>query len=366
MYRRLLTFLRCPECRGPLQLVALRTELTEAGEETSVGLLHCDRDHWFPVVGGVPRMLPDSLDEHWASLMAHVDGRESPQLRALGESIRARSRQGEVYDRRTRANFSLEWDHHELGDTTWGMELDDRVRWFFLEPIRLAVEDLDGRVMLDAGCGNGSQSVAYTAFGIEVLAIDLSSGIENGQRLRATLPGGRAELVHFVQGDLQKPPLAPSSFDLIHSAGVIHHTADTERTFRGLTPLLRPGGTYYVWLYKYEPIVTPVVNAIRSVTTRVPPRVFARVAGLAAGAFQGFCRVVSTLNIRRYPNLTRREAALALMDIFGAPHAHYHTFAEVARWYEDEGFGEVWACNESRRGFGVCGRRSADRTTSVP
>lgn len=356
MYQRLLTFLRCPECRGPLQLVSLRSESTEAGKDTSEGLLHCDQEHWFPVVGGVPRMLPDALDEHRPVLRAHIDSSDSPSAGALADRAGSQgARRG--YDRRTRENFSLEWEHHQVGDTTWGMELDDRVGWFFLEPIRMAVDELDGKVMLDAGCGNGSQSVAYSAFGVEVIAMDLSSGLENGQRLRTLLPGARPERVHFVQGDLQTPPLALSSVDIVHSAGVIHHTSDTEATFRRLTPLLRPGGTFYVWLYKYEPVVTPVVNALRSVTTRVPSHVFARAAGISGGAFRIFCRVVSALKVRDYPDMTQREAALALMDIFGAPYAHHHSFDEVAGWYRSEGFDDVWACNDSRRGFGVCGRR---------
>jgi hypothetical protein len=59
---------------------------------------------------------------------------------------------------------------------------------------------------------------------------------------------------------------------------------------------------------------------------------------------------------------SRREAALALMDIFGAPYAHYHSFDEVARWYGSEGFDEIWGCNDGRRGFGVCGRRTGGTT----
>jgi hypothetical protein len=52
------------------------------------------------------------------------------------------------------------------------------------------------------------------------------------------------------------------------------------------------------------------------------------------------------------------------MDIFGAPYAHDHSFDEVAGWYKAERFSEVWPCNESRRGFGVCGRLSAGAKTT--
>ncbi|MFN2498995.1 MAG: class I SAM-dependent methyltransferase [Pyrinomonadaceae bacterium] len=236
------------------------------------------------------------------------------------------------------------------------MELSDRVKWFFLEPLRIPATELRGKVMLDAGCGNGSQSVAYTTHGLEVIAIDLSSGLEHGYAYRRLHAGADPEKVHFVQADLQRPPLAPASLDIIHSAGVLHHTPDTLQTFRALRPLLRPGGTFYVWLYKYEKWVTPLVNSIRAVSTRIPPAAFARVAQLMAIPFNGFCKTVNALGVRSYSELTGREAALALMDIFGAPYAYYHSFEEVAKWYSAAGFAEIWPCNDGRRGFGVCGR----------
>src|SRR2546427_5374458 len=57
MKRRFLEFLCCPMCQGGLTLTDLRTE-TEIEE----GMLACDgcgRD--FPVINGIPRLLPDAL-----------------------------------------------------------------------------------------------------------------------------------------------------------------------------------------------------------------------------------------------------------------------------------------------------------------
>lgn len=358
MYLRLLDFLRCPSCQSSLSCVALEYETVEKGSEITSGLLHCAScDEWFPVVRGIPRMLPDALRERWSTIQAYIPQPAPESLRPLIESVN--SFRPVSYDRQTRENFSHEWDNHELGGTTWGMQLSDRVRWFFLEPLRIPTAELRGKVMLDAGCGNGSQSVAYTALGLEVIAVDLSSGLEHGHAYRRLHPGAVPERVHFVQADLQRPPLAPSSVDIIHSAGVLHHTPDTLQTFRALGPLLRPGGTFYVWLYKYEKWVTPVVNSIRALTTRIRPEAFARVAEVMAVPFIAFCKTVNALGVRSYSTLTRREAALALMDIFGAPYAYYHSFDEVAGWYNAAGFTEVWPCNDGRRGFGVCGRFGA-------
>jgi ubiquinone/menaquinone biosynthesis C-methylase UbiE/uncharacterized protein YbaR (Trm112 family) len=360
VYARLLTFLRCPVCGGALRLATLAATATaDAGDEVSEGLLRCEAVHVFPVVRGVPRLLADSLREHLPALRRVSLEDADPAARILMDELTAGDAGRFEYDARTRASFSSEWEHHELGDKTWGMELDYRVDTFFVGSIGLSREELDGRVLLDAGCGNGSQSVAYTALGLEVIAIDLSSGVEHGQAFRARYPGARPDRVHFIQADLQRPPLADACVDIIHSAGVLHHTPGTEQTFRRLCRVLGADGTFYVWLYKYERIVTPVVNTIRRGTVRLSAPAFDRLARAGAGAFRAFCAVLNRTGVRSYPPLTQREAALALTDIFGVPYAHYHSFPEVQAWFRSEGFDEIWPANESRRGFGVCGRRRA-------
>jgi SAM-dependent methyltransferase/uncharacterized protein YbaR (Trm112 family) len=348
---RLLDFLRCPDCKNELELESFEA----SGEEISEGLAHCRNEHFFPVVGGIPRMLPSSLKDNWTQLAPKIPSPAPAAVKTLLEK-NVWARKTKTYDTRTKANFSNEWDNHDIGGRTWTMELSDRIRWFFLEPIHIPKEELTGKIMLDAGCGNGSQSVAYTEFGLEVVAVDLSTGLEKGYAFRQRHGAAVPEKVHFVQADLQNPPLAPASFDIIHSAGVLHHTPNTEKTFRALRPLLKDGGTFYVWLYKYENVVTPLVNSMRAVSTRIPAPIFAKIADLASIPFIGFCWTVNKLGIRRYETPNRREAALAVHDIFGAPYAHYHSFEEVSDWYNSVGITDVWPCNDDRRGFGVCGR----------
>lgn len=338
---------------------AANVAAADSDAEISEGLLYCERGHWFPVVRGIPRMLPDALSEHWETVKPLLPSPLPPVLQPVLETARAFTG-GVNYDQQTRENFSHEWDNHDLGGSTWGMKLSDRVEWFFLNPLRIPAEELKGKVMLDAGCGNGSQSVAYTAHGLEVIAVDLSSGLEHGQAFRHRHAGANPARVHFVQANLQQPPLKPATLDIIHSAGVLHHTPNTLQTFRALRPLLKDRGTFYVWLYKYEKLVTPVVDTLRVVTTRVPPRQFARVADWMSVPFIGFCKAVNGLGLRKYPVMSRREAALALMDIFGAPYAYYHSYEEVVEWYKAAGFTEMWPCNDDRRGFGICGRLPAD------
>ncbi len=182
MYDRLLDFLRCPACSTELTLEPLTSSDPADGPETSEGLLRCEEAHWFPVVRRVPRMFPDAIERWWGELAPLIAEARSPAVRAL--SSRAPARAPAPYDARTQANFSAEWEHHELGDRTWGMDLDYRVRKFFLDPIGIPREELGGKVLLDAGCGNGSQSVAYSEFGLDVIAMDISTGVEKGDAFR--------------------------------------------------------------------------------------------------------------------------------------------------------------------------------------
>lgn len=355
MQKRLLDLLRCPDCKQILEL----TPFDVAENEINSGILNCANRHYFPIAGGIPRMLPNSLKDYWTVIKSKIP---SPMPEAVRELIESENLAAETrgYDAATKANFSNEWNHHEIGGRTWTMELKDRVKWFFLEPIRISDEDLKGKIMLDAGCGNGSQSVAYTEFGLEVVAVDLSTGLEKGYAYRKFHKGAQPDKVHFVNADLQRPPFADNIVDIIHSVGVLHHTPNTEKTFRALRPLLKDGGTFYVWLYKYENVVTPLVNSIRAVTTRIPAPVFAGIAEIMSVPFIGFCWMVDKLGIRQYATPNRKEAAIAVHDIFGAPYAHYHSFEEVSEWYESVGITEIWDCNEGRRGFGVCGKIPAE------
>ncbi len=354
MRLRLLEFLICPACKGTLDIIVF----DENGDEISEGLLHCSQKHIFPIAGEIPRMLPNSLYEYWHEIREKAPNPLPESMADVIEQMRSNTEFAR-FDRRTKANFSNEWENHDIDGKTWTMELGERVEWFFLDPIRIDMEDLKGMLLLDVGCGNGSQSVAYTEFGLEVIAMDLSTGLEKGNAFRKVHPNAAPEKVHFVQADLQNPPIAAGSFDIIHSAGVLHHTPDTEYSFRALVPLLKAGGTFYVWLYKFESLVTPVVNSMRLITTRLPSAVFVRVAEFGSLPFISFCWAVNKLGLRRYEPIGRREAALALHDIFGAPYAHYHSYEEVTDWYGSTGFSETWPCNDDRRGFGVCGRLPA-------
>jgi 2-polyprenyl-3-methyl-5-hydroxy-6-metoxy-1,4-benzoquinol methylase len=149
----------------------------------------------------------------------------------------------ENFDRYTSQSFSTEWKELKTDDDVWGRPIDERMGE--LELLEIPLEQLRGKEFLDVGCGNGlfARAVA-TRYGAYVTAVDISRGLETAKRISAP-----QETIDFIQADVQYPPFAPESFDIIWGAGSIHHTPNPRQTFKALIPLLKKGGRIFVWLY---------------------------------------------------------------------------------------------------------------------
>ncbi len=170
----------------------------------------------------------------------------------------------------------------------------------------------DARIA-EIGCGTGQMSLYLARADRVVVGADLT---------RAALLLGAAaarrfglDRVQFVETDLHRPGLAPESFDVVYSSGVVHHTPDPRASFTRLVRLARPGGT----------IVLGVYNAIARVPLRLR-RVVARLSGFRVIPFDPVLR-------GRANEPARREAWLR--DQYQHPEEHRHTLSEVQGWFRE-------------------------------
>ena len=79
---------------------------------------------------------------------------------------------------------------------------------------------LDGRRVLDYGCGHGMAAVVLARRGGRVTAFDLSAGYLAEARRRARANGAE---VQFLQGDGERLPFADGGFDRVWGNAVLHH-----------------------------------------------------------------------------------------------------------------------------------------------
>jgi tRNA (mo5U34)-methyltransferase len=124
----------------------------------------------------------------------------------------------------------------------FGLELDSEWRsdwkWQRLAP---HIDDLDGRLVLDVGCGNGYYCLRMLGAGARrVIGIDPSPRFvmqfEAMRRYAGPLPADVLPL------SVEQLPSGLAAFDTVFSMGVFYHRRSPFDHLRELRELLRPGG----------------------------------------------------------------------------------------------------------------------------
>jgi SAM-dependent methyltransferase len=100
--------------------------------------------------------------------------------------------------------------------------------------------------VLEIGCGLGTDGAQFAKAGAHYTGIDLTDAAIDLARRRFemfNLPG------IFRVADAEKLEFPDSSFDVVYSHGVLHHTPNTQAAVREIHRVLRPGGRAVVMLY---------------------------------------------------------------------------------------------------------------------
>lgn len=296
MKERLASLLACPDCKGDLALVATAS----AAGDVETGSLRCGCGRQWPIVGGIPRFVPDD---------AYV------------------------------GSFSYQWNAHAR------TQFDDARRTesadTFREKTGWSDADLAGGVVLEAGCGSGRfLDVASRMGAREVVGIDLSLATEAAWRNLASRPN-----VHVIQADVFRLPFREGTFDAIYSIGVLHHTPDTKGAFRGLPPLLRAGGRIAIWLYDDYYAAAKLTDLYRKVTTRLPKRLLHALCLLSV-PWYWLTKIPVLGRVLRFvlPMSSHPEWRWRVLDTFDWYSPAYqwkHRYPEVFGWFRDAGLSEI-------------------------
>jgi SAM-dependent methyltransferase len=283
--------------------------------------LECSTGHAFPIVRGIPRLVPDASFD------------------------RERTR--------TAAAFGYSWTHYPKQNPYTEEQWRD-----WVEPLTSA--DFEGRDVLDAGCGLAGFAEYARLWGAErVVGVDISEAVDAAQERVG-------DEVALVQADLYALPFEPGTFDLAYSIGVLHHLPDPERGFTAMVRTVRPGGLVFAWVYGRENngLIVRVIDPLRRLVFSRFPRSLLKwgVALPLAAILWPLVRLAGRgLPIpygAYFRFLAKRDFAFThgvVFDQLVAPTTHYLRRDEFEAWFRRAGLADVvitWRNRNSWRGLG--------------
>ncbi len=139
---------------------------------------------------------------------------------------------------------------HKLFNTFDAAYVDEGVGpWDIDHPQQAFVELVQaGRIqgtVLDAGCGTGEHALYIAQHGYVVQGIDIASLAIKKAQEKAQERGIAAQFRVF---DALALHTLGETFDTVIDSGLLHNFSDEEREqfIKGLTSIMKPGGTYFV------------------------------------------------------------------------------------------------------------------------
>jgi SAM-dependent methyltransferase len=166
---------------------------------------------------------------------------------------------------------SIDRGHYETsgyfeGGGTRFLDPESRFQRYRAREVLRLCEPLDGRRVVDLGCGWGTISFATARRAGRVVGVDFADAALQVCR-RRLVSDARANL-RFVQADAGNTGLQGGAWDLVVAADLVEHLypEDSLRVYREVHRLLRSGGRFVIW----TPNPGHVLERLRALRLLVP------------------------------------------------------------------------------------------------
>lgn len=337
----------CPECHTNFLLKVKKIQK----EEIIEGILTCSKKHHFPIIRGIPRLVSDKQKDFV----------------------------------KTEDAFSSKWKYFNktYHNKNW---VDVQIKWFLERFGWKTIKKLDNFLksrskILDAGTGVGNSAKLFSSNpNSQVFAIDASESIDFAYKKY-----GKIKNIHFLQADIRKLPFKKNFFDFICSDQVLHHTKDTESSFKMLTKLLAKNGLISIYVYRKKgPIREFADDFIRESTIKMTKKQcieFSKNMALLGKTLSQLKKKIritkdipllkikaGTYDIQRFfywnflkcwwsPDVPFDQSIATNYDWYFPKFAYRHSESEVRKWFKDVKL-KIVHFNEIESGFSVIGRNN--------
>ncbi len=346
MLPSLLPFLVCPVTRSELtaDIFSYSRKLYNGEKEVIwEAVLYSGKDWFYPVIDGIPRLQIEAFLDYENFLRKKIKDYED-RRQHLMNNYKELIQHVVKKNKRTKQSFELEWGLFDYEkDKTWELKGDDLLTRFLKETDETK-DSLRGKLIFDAGCGNGQLNQYIAKAGAIVIGMDFSKSIERAYSQN------REENAHFLQGDVQFPPLRHDQFDIVHSSGVLICTNNTEHSFSCIEPCVKKEGKLSVWLYHpRKNRIHNLFNFIRRFTSKLPLKFQYH---LYRFTIFPLSYVIKRLKGNKQ---NKREMMISIMDWFSPEYRWEHTHEEAAGWFTKRNYKDVKVTTDDTFGFNITG-----------
>lgn len=192
--------------------------------------------------------------------------------------------------------------------------------------------DIEGKYVLDAGCGTGIFSLIFAKKGAKkVEGIDISEGIlEKARSLRKKF---KIQNIGFKKEDMLDLSFKDKTFDIVWAWGSIHHTTAPLKALEELIRVLKRDGSLLLAVYNRTKI-TFLHEILRKILVRMPRKSWAILTKILASVFAP----VVFLFKKREKSRKGEKLEELILDWYFVPIKHYYLPKEIIFFLEERGF----------------------------